>query len=216
MNQPTNNTLMFQHIHSNSKCALWLGLTLPRTMEYCLTHQMDYQLVARDLGDLSPAGEWGHWIVAQLLTEFLEMDYKYIIYLDADTIIADMTADLREACMEDKIGVVWHNLSMLTPDISHYNVGALYISNTPKIREFVSQWLAGYPGTRQFPWLDQGVFGIVGERMGIINHLDNRFNAGHVSPSDHPVVLGLHGLRNRYETMKQKINELQEKERFNA
>src|SRR5271157_4985496 len=195
---PTNNVLMFQHVHSNSGCMRWLAFTLPRTMEYCRTHQMDYQLIVRNQCELSPAGECGHWIVPQLIKEFLPLGYQYLIYLDADTIIADMTADLRDACQGDKIGAVWHNLSFLTPDISHYNVGALYISTSPVICEFVDQWLAGYPGTRDFPWLDQGVFGIVGARLGIINHLDNKYNAGHVSPSTNPIVMGLHGLRDRY------------------
>ena len=212
---PTNDTIVFQHIHSSSACFRWLSLTLPRTMLYCRDHQMDYQLVARDFGELSPHGvEAGHWSVPVLIKEFMGLEYRNIIYLDADTIIADMTADLRQACVSDKIGAVWHNLSMLTPDISHFNVGALYVSNTTLIQEFIDRWLAGYPGTQEFPWLDQGVFGRVGAEMSIINKLDNKFNAGHVSPSDHPVVLGLHGLRDRYSTMKQKIVELEEKERM--
>ena len=173
---------------------------------------MDYKLIIGNIGTLSPDGEFGHWICAELIREYLKLDYKYIIYLDADTIIADLTVDLREACVPDKIGAVWHDLHYLTPDLSHFNVGALYISNTPLIREFVDRWLAGYPGTRDFPWLDQGVFGNVGAEMGIINKLDNAWNAGHVSPSDHPVVLGLHGLRDRYATMKRLVKELEEAE----
>jgi hypothetical protein len=69
-------------------------------------------------------------------------------------------------------------------------------------------WLAGYPGTRAFPWLDQGVFGRIGAEMGIINHLDNRWNAGHVSPSDNPIVLGLHGFPDRYEAMKREVEKI--------
>jgi hypothetical protein len=206
-----NDTLIFQHIHAGSKCRRWIGLTLHRTRGYCRAHNMDYKLIMGNIGTLSPDGEFGHWICAELIREYLKLDYKYIIYLDADTIIADLTVDLRDACVPDKIGAVWHDLHYLTPDLSHFNVGALYISNTPLIREFVERWLAGYPGTRDFPWLDQGVFGIVGAEMGIINKLDNKWNAGHVSPSDHPVVLGLHGLRDRYATMKQKIEELNAK-----
>ena len=209
---PTNDTLLFQHIHSNSKCRRWIGLTLHRSRKYCRAHRMDYRLIIGNIGTLSPAGEFGHWIIPELIKDIIPLGYQYIIYLDADTIIADMTADLRQACVQDKIGAVWHNLSMLTPDLSHFNVGALYISNTPLIKEFVDRWLAGYPGTPDFPWWEQGVFGRVGTEMGIINKLDNRFNAGHVSPSDHPVVLGLHGLRDRYSTMKQKIKELEERE----
>ena len=56
------------------------------------------------------------------------------------------------------------------------------------------------------------MFGNVGAEMGIINKLDNAWNAGHVSPSDHPVVLGLHGLRDRYATMKRLVKELEEAE----
>ena len=208
---PTNDTLIFQHIHSNSDCLQWVALTAPITLEYCLAHKMDYQLVARDLGDLSPKGEWGHWIVPQLVREFFDLGYENIIYLDADTIIADSTVDLRDACKPDMIGAVQHNLKYHNPDWSHFNVGALYISTTAKVRNFVDMWLAGYPGTRTFPWLDQGVFGRIGAEMGIINHLDNRWNAGHVSPSDNPIVLGLHGFPDRYEAMKREVEKIRVK-----
>ena len=147
----TNDTLIFQHIHAGSKCRRWIGLTLHRTRAYCRLHNMDYKLIMGNIGTLSPDGEWGHWICAELIREYLKLDYKYIIYLDADTIIADLSVDLRDACVPDKIGAVWHDLHYLTPDLSHFNVGALYISNTPLIREFVDRWLAGYPGTREFP-----------------------------------------------------------------
>jgi hypothetical protein len=199
---PINDTLLFQHVHSNSECMQWVAATLPLTLEYCFAWKMDYQLVNRSFG-ISPNGEWGHWAVPELIREFMDLGYEKIIYLDADCVIVDSTVDFRSAFLPDFIGAVWHDLSVVhpNPDWSHFNVGALYIDNSVKVRHFIDLWLAGFPGTQEFPWLDQGVFGQIGAEQGIINKLDNRWNAGHVSPSDHMIVHGLHGFPKRYKNI---------------
>jgi hypothetical protein len=207
---PTNDTLLFQHIHSESGCSNWVALTAARTLRYCLAHKMDYRLTVADVGE--DTGQHGHWTSVRLIREYMTLGYRWIIYLDADCIIANLDADLREACAPDRIGAVWHNLNYLKPDLSHYNTGALYISTTQVVINFVDAWLAGHPGTRDFGthgWLELGVFNRLGTEMGIIARLDNKFNAGHVSPSDNPVVLGLHGFPDRYESMKARMKELE-------
>lgn len=202
MKRLVNDTILFQHVQSNSECSRWVALTTPITLAYCLKYQMDYQLIVGDQPGRS--GETGHWSVPRLIKSFLDLGYSKIIYLDADTIIVDSSVDLREACVADKIGAVWHNLSYLTPDWSHFNAGAFYVTNTPKVQKFVIQWLSKYPGIKDFPWWEQGEFNKLGKSMDIINHLDNRWNAGHVSPSSNPIVMGLHGIPDRLEAM-QKI-----------
>ena len=203
---PTNDTLIFQHVHSNSGCMQWVALTLPRHLHYCLLHKIDYQLIAADQHGY--AGGRGHWTVAEKIRDFIFMGYQNIIYLDADCIIADMETDLRKACVPDKIGSVWHNLSYHNPDWSHFNAGALYVSCTGIVAAFVDEWLLQFPGSPDNPWWDQGVFNSLGRARNIINQLDNKWNAGHVSPSDKPVVLGLHGFPDRYVAMQRKMKEL--------
>jgi hypothetical protein len=201
----TNDTLIFQHVLSNSVCARWLAVTAPVTLEYCLAHKMDFRLVAADLSSL-PGGP-GHWAVPKLIREFMDMGYANIIYLDADTLIADRSTDLREAIKPDTIGVVWHSLFKHNRNLSHFNVGALYVSNTEKVRKFVDQWLASLPGIPDFPWWEQGVFNKLGLEMKIIERLDNKWNAENgVSPSNHPVVLGFHGFPDQLGAIKETIS----------
>jgi hypothetical protein len=201
---PTNDTILFQHLLSNSGCHEWITLTIPRTLKYCVAHKIDFRLV---MGDIPP-NEPGHWAVPQLILDYMDLGYKNVVYLDADCIVGDVNRDMRDACVPDKIGAVWHNLSYLTPDWSCYNVGALYVSSSPKVRGFVSEWLAKRPGSSEWPWWENGEFNILGKKMDIINCLDNSWNAGHVSPSDHPVVMGLHGLPDRLESIKKRMQEL--------
>jgi hypothetical protein len=197
-----NDTLLFQHIISDSACRTWLAETETITKLYCIEHTIDYQQIESNVGGFPGKG---HWAVPYLIRQFMDRGYEKIIYLDADCVIMDTSVDLREAVVKEKIGAVWHNLSYNVPDWSHFNVGALYVSNTMRVRQFVNHWLARAPGTADFPWWEQGIFNKLGTKMGIIEHLDNKWNAGHVSPSDRPIVMGLHGIPDRIGAIKEAV-----------
>jgi hypothetical protein len=199
-----NDTILFQHILSNSECAEWLALTAPITLRYCLKHKIDYRLIMAT-SDATP----GHWEVPMFIREFMNAKYANIIYLDADTVIVDTETDVRQAIITDKIGAVWFKL----PTYEVYNAGAFYVSNTDKTRAFVDAWIAGKPGNGAgaFPYCyEQGVFTTLGEKMNIINRLDNKWNSEDgITGSDHKVVWGLHGFPDRIGPMKQYINSLE-------
>ena len=197
-----NDTILFQHVFSDSPCAEMLALTTPLTLRYCQTHHIDYQCIVGTF-DLDK----GHWDVPILIHAFIEAGYSNIVYLDADTVIVNSAVALRDAIVTDKIGAVWHELGTH----SHYNAGALYVSNTPRTRNFVDQWLAKKPGDGfdHFPltW-EQGIFNVLGKKMEIIHRLDNRWNAENgVSPSDEPVVKGFHGYPNQLEAIRDAVAE---------
>jgi hypothetical protein len=181
----------------------WVALTAPGTLKYCLRHRMDYRLLVGDIHNYD--GRHGHWTVPEYIRDFMRMGYQYIIYMDADAFVVDHAVDLRDACAPDMIGAVWHNLSYHEPDWSHFNVGMLYVHNTTKTRAFVDEWLSKYPGKPDFPWWEQGEFNKLGKLRGVINHLDNKWNAGHVSPSDQMVVWGLHGIPDRLDAMRKAV-----------
>ncbi len=161
-----NDTLVFQHIYSNTEAAGWTALAVPRLIRYCHAHSMDFQYIQVD-----PPGRYGehnigHWAVPYYLREFLGMGYNKIIYIDHDCILADMNVDLRDACKENFIGAVWHDRGQSDPVAeSHYNDGALYVSNTARVRVFVDDWLAEFPGEE--PWFEQGVFNRLGGERNI-------------------------------------------------
>ena len=139
-----NDAILVQHCSENWEGANMLKVTAVRNIEYCLMHKMDFELTM--YGD---APVYGDWEKVRILRNTLDKHYKYIIWLDADTVIADMSADLREGCPEGKIGACRHVLTKAAYniDLDHLNVGALYISNCDATKAFVDKWLAGYPGT---------------------------------------------------------------------
>jgi hypothetical protein len=204
-----NDTLIFQHIYANTEAAEWTALAMPRLVRYCLAHQMDFQYIQAD----PPHPEYGkhnvgHWGVPYYLQQFTRVAYKNIIYIDHDCILADMQADLRDACQVGKIGAVWHDLSEVYAGAEgHYSVGALYVSNTANVRYFIDEWLATYPGEER--WREQGTFNTLGVERDIIARIDNCWDSGHVSRSEHPVVLGFHGRPYRLKRIQEALAKLE-------
>lgn len=184
-----NDCLLIQHVSEGCPQINLLKIVAARNLEYCLLHKMDYRMEIR-----GEAPRQGHWDAIRMVRAEMEKGYKYIVYLDADTIIKDMKADLREGCPPEKIGACRHVLKKQDYgiDLDHLNVGALYFSNCDATRAFVDKWLDGYPGTTEPPWWEQGVMNKIND--GTVVAIDNKYNAtGKVNPSPSPVVLGFHG-----------------------
>jgi hypothetical protein len=197
-----NNAIIIQHVYGDTPDYYnLLKVSGLRCLEYCQLHQMDYRMIAD--GTYQQNGDWEK---VNILRAILNNEhYKYVIYLDPDTIIADMTADLREACPPNGIGACRHVLTQpaYTIHLDHLNVGALYITNCEASRLFIEKWLMGYPGTTRPSWWEQGVFNDIND--GTVQVVDDKYNAtGNVNPSPNPVVLGFHGqgdVRQRFNLM---------------
>ena len=203
-----NDTLIIQHCSKNSEHALQMGLTAERNIAYCRDHKMDYQAIMADIDNF--IGENVGWAKIALLQKAMKLHYKNIIWLDADTIIADTTSDLRTACTLDKVGAVWHELHQGGAILKHWNVGVLFVSNTEKTRDFVDKWLARFPGTREFPWYEQGEFNKLGEEMGIIQTVGAEYNCvDYVNPHPKPIIMGFHGYGDRLNVMKAAMKKLE-------
>jgi glycosyltransferase involved in cell wall biosynthesis len=210
-----NDTLLIQQVSKNYSGANMLGLTYARNVDYCLKHKIDYQTIIADIDkfDARRPGEVG-WGKVSIIRQAMDVKhYKNIFYLDADTIIADTNIDLRDACIPDKVGAVWHDLNQGGQILGHYNVGVLAFSNTEKTRKFVEEWLAQFPGTTEFPWWEQGVFNRLGAEQNIINRLDAAWNSvNYVNSCPHPVILGFHGFPDRYNAMKEALAKLEKEQ----
>lgn len=184
-----NDAVLIQHVSENAPHINLLKVCAPRNLEYCLRHQFDYQM--------SVSGERpvkGHWDAVKMIRSAMDKPYKYVIYLDADTIIMDMGADLRAGCPEGKIGACRHVLfpPVFTISLDHLNVGAIYVSNCEETRAFVDRWLAGEPGTIEPPWWEQGVFNGIND--GTVVEIDAKYNSTFpVNHVEKPVVSGFHG-----------------------
>jgi hypothetical protein len=189
MNDTPNNAILIQHVSQNWEGANLYKVTTNRNIEYCLRHKFDYELMISGLA-VARMGDWQK--VSIIRTAMMLEQYKYIVWLDADTLIVDMAADLRDGCPPDKIGACRHILTSppYNVNLDHLNVGCLYMQNTEANRQRMDDWLAGYPGPIGPPWREQGVFNNLG--LGVA--IDDKWNAtGQVNPSPAPVVLGFHG-----------------------
>jgi len=203
------DSLLIQQIYPDTPGVKLLELNKERNQKYCQKHGFDYWYeISNPLPNSDPeAGSWGK---IELIRKGLEAGYKHVVWLDADTIIANIHADLREACKEDHIGVCWHRI----PQLDHWNVGAMYYGNSPRVLEFVKVWLSGYPGIND-GWNEQGVFNRLAMQSNVVETISDKWNStiGFTEVPD-AVILGYHGAGNtpeRYELMKAVMTKLQQK-----
>jgi len=200
------DALLIQQIYPDTAGVKLLELNTERNSAYCLRHGFDYwHVVENVLPDTDPTR--GSWSKIELMRRGLEAGYKYVIWLDADTLIRDLDADLREAVKMNYIGACWHRI----PQLHHWNVGALYLGNGERVLEFVSAWLSQYPGLND-GWMEQGVFNRMAMTSDIVQTISDKWNAtiGFTEVPD-AVVLAYHGAGDtnaRYELMKEVMEQL--------
>lgn len=204
-----NNAILIQQIYPNTEGVKLLELTQARHQAYCDKWQIDYQCVYDNpIPNSDPLkGSWGK---IKLMQAALYKDYAFVFWLDADTIIADLDMDLRNAIEPFKIGACWHRI----PQLNHWNVGALYVDNSQESREFISAWLEEYPGTAQ--WLEQGAFNNLAMLNKTVVTISDKWNAtlNHTMVPD-AVVLGFHGYgttQERYQAMQDTLKSLETRE----
>lgn len=202
-----NDCILIQQIYPDTEGVKLLELTKQRHRDYCIRHQMDFQSLASASSLKYADPKVGSWSKIELVKFALDKGYKFVIWLDADTLIKDLDVDLRDGCV-DGIGACWQRI----PQIHHWNVGALYFVNTPQVRQFIDAWLAGYPGLGD-GWNEQGVFNKLGMKSKVVQTISDRWNAtlNHTMVPD-AVVLGYHGYgstQERYDAMQNTLNRLE-------
>jgi hypothetical protein len=183
-----NDALLIQQIYPDTPGVEMLELNVAHNTSYCNSFNIDYwHKVENSIEGSDPLK--GSWSKVELMRQGLEAGYDSVIWLDADTIICDLDTDLRDGVQLERIGACWHRI----PQLSHWNVGALYLDNCEAVRLFVDQWLAQYPGAND-GWLEQGVFNRLAKESRTVVTLSDRWNATlDVSMVPDAVVLGFHG-----------------------
>jgi len=197
-----NNAILLQHAFAGRSpeddFAPMLELTHERNIAYCEKHGFDYDYLigCRDPRFNDPYQ--GAWPKVEMIHDALQKNYQYVVWLDADTIIRDLDTDLRDGC-PNGIGACW----MRIPQLDHWNTGVLYLQNSQAVRNFVSEWLAQFPGHLQ--WKEQGVFNVMAMKSRLVQTISDRWNATlNYSMVPDAVVLGFHGnlvAPQRYELM---------------
>ncbi len=184
-----NNAVLIQQTYPGEGYEAMIELTRKRNEDYCKRWGFDYQ-VHIDL----VVPEWkmtdGGWAKLMLIRWALDNGYESVVWLDADAMIYDLDTDLREACKD--IGACWHRI----PHLHHWNVGVMYFQNSPKVKQFVNEWIDKYPGAKD-GWFEQGEFNRLAMKSKIVHTLSDRWNATlNVNMVPDAVVLGFHGQGN--------------------
>lgn len=195
-----NNAVLIQQAYPGEGFDKMVELTRKRNEDYCKKWNFDYQV---HIDAVVP--EWrmseGGWAKIELIRRALE-EYEYIVWLDADAMIYDLDTDLRGAC--DGIGVCWHRI----PQLHHWNVGVMYVKNSPEVKDFINTWISKYPGAKD-GWFEQGEFNRLAMKSKTVHTLSDRWNSTlNVNMVPDAVVLGFHGCgdaKQRLALMKQAI-----------
>ena len=199
-----NNAILIQQCYPGYGYEPMLELTRARNEDYCKAHGFDYQCLIDPVLDY-PAID-GAWAKIELIRRAMDT-YSNIVWLDADAMIADTSTDLRDAIQHNHIGACWHRI----PQLNHWNVGVLYISNTDETRKFINEWLRSYPAIND-GWNEQGVFNRLAMKSKTVVTLSDKWNATiNVSMVPDAVVLGFHGAGNaaqRYKLMQEALPKL--------
>jgi hypothetical protein len=164
-----------------------LDLTRARHQKYADMHNFEY-LPLVSLGPVQYNPMMGGWAKVAYVLSALERLVDVVVWLDADTIIWDMDADLRGGAPTN-IGAV-----KFYPPYSwgeHWNVGVLYFRNNNETLSFVSRWLAMYPGPEH--GREQVVFNEIGQDL--VTTLPSKWNytLNRHFDNDAPIVKGFHG-----------------------
>jgi hypothetical protein len=185
-----------------------MELTKARNETYCERYAFDFWYITKQDGLKYSNVFDGGWAKVELIQRALAQDYQYIVWLDADALVKDMDTDLRDGCIEG-IGACWHRI----PQLNHWNTGVLFVQNTPETVKFIDEWLASYPGQRQ--WMEQGEFNRLAMQSKTVQTISDRWNATlNYSMVPDAVILGYHGngnAKNRYDMMNKTLQNLQQK-----
>ena len=133
----TNDAVLIQYADGPAHTAL-LRATWERHNAYTLAHGYDFWWLC---GYRDPALMWPRW---ELILRAIQLGYKYVFWLDADAVIVNMAADLRDALPEDKhFGLLYGRVPGGEP--VHWNAGVMYIRSDPIMERFIEGMVSSTP-----------------------------------------------------------------------
>lgn len=210
------DALIIQMAYSGSTYAELIALAYPRHVRYALKHGFDYLAsIGSTLQQEEPPR--GGWEKVFLVQRALEQGYDFIAYLDADALIADLSADLREA-LKDKpfsIGACWH-----PGRGGHLNSGVLFFRRTRDGVHFIHHWLAER-GREKDKWQEQAVLNRMAHEekyKGVVGIIPDVYNATRRAGTytDEAIIIGYHSpetVAERLERMKADMDRLDQEQK---
>lgn len=123
-----------------------LNLTIRDHSAYCQRHNFDYLPMFGDVLHGPDAKRHAFWAKCAMLRRAAEQGYQYIVWLDSDTWIEDGDIDLRTACPEDGLGMVWHGKDRWPEGPECYNHWNCILPSQPVRGQFVGASKARYSG----------------------------------------------------------------------
>lgn len=139
--------------------------------------------------------QWqAYWEKMFLSRQLLQIGYKYIIYLDADTVIVDTNVNLK-ASIRKPMMMVRHPGCEFGGRAGHWNCGVLFIENCEAVKKFIDDVIAHGPG---FPdWWEQTILNhllTLPWYKDLVGELDVRYNSTYkINEAQNPIIKALHG-----------------------
>lgn len=133
----TNDAVLIQYADGPAHTAL-LRATWARHNAYTVAHGCDFWWLC---GYRDPALMWPRW---ELIEKAITLGYRHVFWLDADAVIVNMAADLRDALPEDKHFGMLHG-SVPGGEPEHWNAGVMYFHGVPMARNFARYMVNSKP-----------------------------------------------------------------------
>lgn len=187
-----------------------VALTRERHKRYCELYGYEYMEVHLEPEDLS-------WKKVALMIDLIkEKSPSHLFYLDADTAIADMSVDLRDALPEwAHVGMVIHPHPS-TWALWHWQWGVVYLRGSEAVCDLLARILS-LRGTIPDPmnYLEQNIFNYIMlhdlDRQKILVSLPHRWNVNYYNQDiTDGVIYGWHGMEDRLPSMKDCVERLEQ------
>lgn len=186
------DAIIIQQAYSGSPYIHMIEFCYRRHVAYALRHGFDYMAF---FGAMEQTEEPAHggWEKLYMIRRALERGYNFVAHLDADTMIANLSVDLRGALrkMPYSVGVCKH-----PGHHGHLNAGVMFFGRSDKTLRFVNDWLSRRAGESS-NWQEQAVLNQMASEpvyAGVVGIVPDIYNATRAAStySDNAVIIGYH------------------------
>ena len=186
------DAIIIQIAYSGSKYAELIALAYPRHVRYALQHRFDYLAYVGSIMQIEEP-HLGGWEKLFLIQQALEHGYDFVAYIDADALIADLSADWRDALRGRpfSIGACQHPKRG-----GHLNAGVLFFRRAEATMRFVRDWLSNRASETD-RWQEQATLNRMASNpkyAGIVGIIPGTYNATRAARTYDPdaIIVGFH------------------------